>query len=319
MDSDQKLIARKLFRLRVHEAKAAEYQRLFEKVMQYRDRNFVPIRPYGNIGDRKNDGYIPATGTYFQVYAPEDPRGRNPTKAAAKAAEDLAGLVKHWDRTTPIQVFRFVYNDAYRGSTPPLEEALGRIRKEYSIDARALLAKDLEEEVLQLSEDALADVINGPIPRPDLWPSVDFSILREVVNHVLTTKEPLSTTSLLKVPDFEGKIQFNGLTHHVATLLKVGSYQNEAIADYFSTNATFARQQLRDHLAGLYLESRHKISDAVADVQEIGDLVFFDILTSLTPTKLPQAQRASAQEAAIIVMAYYFEACDVFEDPDASS
>ena len=60
-------------------------------------------------------------------------------------------------------------------------------------------------------------------------------------------------------------------------------------------------------------------SDAVADVQEIGDLVFFDILTSLTPTKLPQAQRASAQEAAIIVMAYYFEACDVFEDPDASS
>ena len=179
-----------------------------------------------------------------------DPRGQNPTKAAAKAAEDLAGLVKHWDRTTPIQVFRFVYNDAYRGSTPLLEEALGRIRKEYSIDARALLAKDLEEEVLQLSEDALADVINGPIPRPDLWPSVDFSILREVVNHVLTTKDPLSTTSLLKVPDFEGKIQFNGLTHHVATLLRVGSYQNEAIADYFSTNATFARQQLRESPCG---------------------------------------------------------------------
>ena len=319
MDSDQRLIARKLFRLRVHEAKAAEYQRLFETVMHYRDPNFIPIRPYGNIGDRKNDGYIPATGTYFQVYAPEDPSGQNPTKAATKAADDFAGLIRHWDRATPIQVFRFVYNDAYRGSTPPLEEALARIRKQYSVDALVLLAKDLEDEVLQLSEDSLADVINGPIPKPDLWPSVDFSILREVVTHVLTIKEPLSRTSLLTVPDFEEKITFNGLTRHVATLLTVGSYQHEAIADYFSTNATFARQQLRDHLAALYLASRRKIRATVADVQEHGDLVFFDLLTSLTPSGLPRDQRASAQEAAMVVMAYYFEACDVFEDPDASS
>ena len=287
--------------------------------MQYRDPNFVPIRPYGNIGDRKNDGYIPATGTYFQVYAPEDPSGQNPTKAATKAARDFAGLVKHWNPTTPIRVFRFVYNDAYRGSTPLIEEALGRIRKEYSIDARVFLAKDLEEEVQQLPEDALADVINGPIPRPDLWPSVDFSILREVVTHVLATKEPLSATSLLKVPDFKGNIEFNGLTHNVAALLTVGSYQNEAIADYFSTNATFARQQLRDHLAALYLESRRKIGATAAQAQETGDLVFFDLLTALTPIRLPQARRASAQEAAIVVMAYYFEACDVFEDPDAAS
>ena len=318
MDSDQKLIARKMFRLRVYEAKAAEYQRLFEKVMQYRDRNFVPIRPYGNIGDRKNDGYIPTTGAYFQVYAPENPGGQNPTKAATKAAEDLAGIVKHWNQTTPIQTFRFVYNDGYHGSTPLLEEALGRIRKEYSIDARALLAKDLEEEALQLPEDELADVINGPVPRLELWPSVDFSILREVVNHVLTTKKPISPTSLLRVPNFEGKIQFNGLTKHVATLLTVGSYQNEAIADYFSTNSAFARQRLRDHLAALYMESRHRIGDEVAEVEEVGDLVFFDVLASLSPTELSPAQRASAQEAAMIVMAYYFEACDIFEDPDAS-
>ena len=287
--------------------------------MQYRDRNFVPIQPYGNVGDRKNDGYIPATGTYFQVYAPHDPTGQSPTKAAAKAAQDFAGLVGYWDRTTPIQIFRFVYNDAYRGSTPPLEQALGRIRKEHAIDARVFLAKDLEEEALQLPEDSLADIVNAPIPRPDLWPTVDFGILREVVTHVLTRKEPLSTASLLNVPDFEGKIQFNGLTHHVATMLRVGSYQNEAIADYFSSNATFARQQLRDHLAALYLEARRKISTTVAQVQDIGDLVFFELLTSLTPARLPQAQHTSAQEAAIVVMAYYFEACDVFEDPDASS
>ena len=136
---------------------------------------------------------------------------------------------------------------------------------------------------------------------------------------MLTTKKPISPTSLLGVPDFEGKIQFNGLTQQVATLLRVGSYQNEAIADYFSKNTTFARQQLRDHLAALYLESRNRIGDAVAEDEEVGDLVFFDVLASLSPTELPRAQRVAAQEAAMIVMAYYFEACDIFEAPDASA
>jgi uncharacterized membrane protein len=49
---------------------------------------------------------------------------------------------------------------------------------------------------------------------------------------------------------------------------------------------------------------------------------FFDLLEQVTPPLLPRVlkrERAAAQEAAIVVMAYYFEACDIFEDPNASA
>ena len=101
-------MARKLFRLRVYEAKGAEYQRLFEKVMGYRHADFTPIKPYGKIGDRKNDGYIPSEGRYFQVYAPEDPgKPHTAVNAAQKARKDFDGLLGHWEEKSPICDFRF--------------------------------------------------------------------------------------------------------------------------------------------------------------------------------------------------------------------
>src|SRR5271156_3689532 len=100
--TDRKLMARLVFKLRGHEAKGMVFQRLFEKVMQYRYPNdFVPIKPYGNVGDRKNDGYSPSTGTYFQVFAPEDATSaRSITTAADKLNEDFEGLVGYWNHTT---------------------------------------------------------------------------------------------------------------------------------------------------------------------------------------------------------------------------
>ena len=81
---------------------------------------FIPIEPYGNVGDRKNDGYIPARGEFFQVYA-KNPEGKL-ASAAAKAKADFAGLNKHWQKKCPIKRYRFVFNDGFTGSVAPLEE-----------------------------------------------------------------------------------------------------------------------------------------------------------------------------------------------------
>jgi len=320
MDGVCKLIARKMFRLRVHEAKGTAYQQLLEKVMQYREPTFTPIKPHGNIGDRKNDGYIPATGTYFQVYAPENPdAARTHIAAASKASDDFAGLKEYWDKSTPIQVFRFAYNDAYRGSPPPVEEAMAILRNTHQIDASTFLAKDLEAEAMQLDEDELVDVVHTPIPTSDLLPSIDFSVLREVIHHILGNNASITIASILQAPDFDDKIEFNGLSSGIAHLLNVGSYQSEAITDYFSKNSTYARQQVRDQLADLYTSSRERLNISGIPPEDLGDLVFFDILERITPRiqNTVGDQNSYAQHAAIVVMAYYFEACDIFEGPDA--
>ncbi|MCH8823865.1 MAG: hypothetical protein IH984_10195 [Planctomycetes bacterium] len=319
MDPACKLIARKMFMLCVLRAKGAEYQLLFERVMQYREPKFVPIKPYGKIGDRGNDGYIPSTGIYFQVYAPEEPAApRNVVTAVEKAAEDFNKLLEHWSESAPVQGYRFVYNDRYYGSPQPVEMALATIRNNHDVDASVFLAKDLENEAMELDDDQLFAILEAPIPEANLLASIDFSVLRDVIDYILKTKSPV-TASNLKAPVFEEKIAFNGLTSVVANLLTGGSYQSDAITDYFSKNSTFARQQLRDELASKYMESKTRIKKLTDEDLKAGDLVFFDLLELITPcgAEMTQSQHAVAQEAAIVVMAFYFEACDIFEDPNA--
>jgi hypothetical protein len=317
MDATSKLLARRLFRLRVHEAKGIEFQHLFEKVMQYAHRDFTPIKPHGRVGDRKNDGYIRSSGTYFQVYAPENPTQSAPD-AANKAATDFAALQTHWQGQTPIREFRFVFNDEFRGSPPPLESALAAIRSTHGIQASVLLAKDLEDLAIGLADDQVADLLGLSIPESGPFDDVDFGLLGEVIQHVLQLKIPIRSDGILKAPEFEKKIGFNGLTVPVASLLRVASYQNEAVADYFAKNSTYARQQLRDQLNAIYVEGRSRLLAGHGDTAELGDSVFVDLWKRMTPplAKAPEKQRAAAQEAALIVMAFYFEACDVFESPD---
>jgi hypothetical protein len=320
MDATRKHIARRLLRLRVYQAKGQAYQSLFEKVMQWRDPDFVVIKPHGSIGDRKNDGYCPSTGTYYQVYAPWNPSSRNSeVTAARKAADDFESLREYWQEIHPVKNYRFVFNDEFRGSSPALEKALSRISNLHRVDARAFLTRNLEDEALLLDEDHLMEILNSPVPSVELLDSIDFSTLREVVNHIMTSRKAVTFTGLLNAPDFNEKIAFNGLSPSVATLLTHGSYQEEAVRDYFSRNSRFARQDLRNRLASSYIESRSKFESATLDSRQTADLVFFDLLETITPKNCPSVQKALAQEAAIILLAFYFEACDIFEDPDAAT
>jgi hypothetical protein len=50
------------FWLRIHEKSATEFQSFFEDIMQEAFSDFQKIRPYGNQGDRGNDGYRPDEG-----------------------------------------------------------------------------------------------------------------------------------------------------------------------------------------------------------------------------------------------------------------
>ena len=76
MDANQKMYAHVMFQNKVLQANGNQFEDLFTDVMTRRNSGFTQIRPYGNIGDRKNDGYIKSEGRYFQVYAPMDPASK---------------------------------------------------------------------------------------------------------------------------------------------------------------------------------------------------------------------------------------------------
>ncbi len=84
------------WKLKCFEAQGTEFQQLFERVMQRvlgEAERFVPVRPYGNMGDKKNDGMLLHSGVIFAAYSPDE------FKQAAlvtKIKEDLEGAIDHW-------------------------------------------------------------------------------------------------------------------------------------------------------------------------------------------------------------------------------
>src|SRR5580704_1274230 len=82
------------FRLRFVESTGDSFQDLFSTIMEMRfPADFVRVRPWGNVGDRKNDGYLRSRRQLFQCYAP---REMARAKCLNKISEDFAGALPHW-------------------------------------------------------------------------------------------------------------------------------------------------------------------------------------------------------------------------------
>ena len=70
MKKEDKYIARIQFKLKVLQSKGQTFEDFFVSVMTKADKDFQPVKAYGNIGDQKNDGFNKKTGTYsFTVSA----------------------------------------------------------------------------------------------------------------------------------------------------------------------------------------------------------------------------------------------------------
>ena len=113
------------FKYQCHESSPADFQRLFENIIKRARPEFMQIRPYGNIGDRKCDGLFQAAGTVFQVYSPDELKQ---AELQAKIEEDCDGAVDHWKSS--LKKWVFVYN-ARRGLPPDIPATLEKQKLKY--------------------------------------------------------------------------------------------------------------------------------------------------------------------------------------------
>lgn len=309
MTPEQRYFARIQFKVLVLEADGQRYQDLFVRVMTKRNTGFRTIKPAGrSVGDQGNDGYIANTGCYYQVYAPEKP-DQKAADAASKAKRDFQRIKEKWVKTASINEYYFVFNDKFKGSYPQIEHALAEIKQENNLKvSEPFLAKDLEREFLMLSEDDMMDVLRGPIPRPEHIEDIDYAIFTGILQHIVDDYERSTIFDKLEVPDFYQKIKFNRISSMVESLFNHGSYQRNAIEEYFQRTGEFSRRDVRDRLATVYQESKEQISEYALD--EDGDHIFFTMLNTIA-----QDGKRSIQDAIIALIAFFFETCDVFEEP----
>jgi hypothetical protein len=308
-------LARTLFQLMVYRSDGFAFEQLFGDVLSYSRPDFKKIEPYGKQGDRGNDGYEPKSGRYFQVYAPKNP-GTSKGEAIKKVAEDFEDkLIPHWSAVCVPKEYIFVYNDKYKGSIVGIEKTLAEIKGKHSLDVcDVYLSKSLEQEFIALQEDQIAMIVGG-LPNWESIAALDYTVLGDVIRHIQNSPPGGLAIGQLVAPNFEEKIKFNGLDA-CGSWLRAKQIEAWQVDDFLVNNSEFARQSLRDSLANYYFDSIKAYPDDFdSGGTSLGDLRFGYIFNKIAaPSGNPQLDRLRS-DAALVLMAKYFETCDIFEEP----
>ncbi len=297
MNVQEKTFARKLFQNKILKADGQIFEDIFSAIMYYAEADFQQIKPWGNIGDRKNDGYIKTKGIFYQVYAPEDIR-KSYKNVLSKLKKDFYGLKTQW---SPVNEFYFVVNDKYKGVNADCEKIIKEIKISQNLNnAGFLIAKDIENTLFKLDDDQILS-ITGFIPDPAYIKHLDYSILNEVIGHIM--KLTLNKNGKLRIvlPNWNEKIKLNVLSESVSQLLSNGCFQLHSLDEYLKDNSDFLADSLRDKMNEVYSQEKENKS---------GDELFWAIVNSASP-KAEQMYQTSV----IVIMSKYFETCDIFEEP----
>jgi hypothetical protein len=145
------------FKLRCHECSPTEFQQLFEKIIKKTSRDFMAIRPYGKIGDRKCDGLFFSRGRVFQVYSPDE---LTQADLIAKINADFDGALAYWKKE--MKQWTFVYN-VRRGLPPDIPTILrAKKQKHRSVAIDHMDNEDLWEMMRQIGPQKRAEVLGAP-------------------------------------------------------------------------------------------------------------------------------------------------------------
>ena len=299
MDRLQQLNYEKDFRIAFLESKGDGFQRLFEKLMSKAHPNdFMACRPWGNVGDRKNDGYLPSGRILYQSYAPNE---LTAAEAIKKIDEDFNGAKEHWEKY--FDEWTFVHNAHDGRLGPHIIEALAKLGRD---NPKITMGYCCDEEIIakyrQLDCQDLESWF-GPSLTMEAKFNWGFGDLVAVLTHISIT--PVPTTSEVKDVS-RGKIEANLLSHAVADFLKIGMQKSMLVAQLFNNwkNPTYG-EQIAQAFKSKYMTLRDQIPLLHPD-EIFGRLeTWAGGTANITPTH---------KAAVLAVMAYLFDKCEIFED-----
>lgn len=295
MTTEEITLARIFFENKIRRSDGNAFEDLFTQIMNYAEPDFEQIKPWGNIGDRKNDGFIRSKGIFYQVFAPEDINNKYPV-AISKLEADFTGLISQWN---PVNEFYFVVNDKYKGVHADSNNKIEDIVKNNSLKkGKILTARDLERVVFTLTDEQIFKIVSF-LPNLDKVGNLDFSVVTQVIGYIMKLEvKPLN--GQMKYPDWDQKISFNNLSENTKQFLDTASFNLGALNDYLA-NESFLAEELQKKLIGLYNEIKEYCS---------GDNLFWEMVSKC----MPNNQNAFLSPS-LTIFSKYFESCDIFEEP----
>ncbi len=284
------------FEIEFLRAKGDAFQAFFERLMGLAYKaDFMPCRPWGNQGDRKNDGFLKSEGRLFQVYAPNQ---MDAAKVKAKITEDFAGAREHWGKH--FRTWTFVHN-ATDGLPPHVQKLLLDFEAAHpGIQLQLWCLEELRVVFRALSVEDKATWF-GPALTDATRMKLGFGDLKVVLERIAAFPAP-PTTDVKDVP--AGKIEANALSEAVARLLKEGMVKSPLVADFLNQwhDETFGGR-----LAEAFKTEYRRLRESYSPNE---------IFAELQSWAGGRDRGTPEHELAVLtVIVYYFERCDIFEEP----
>jgi hypothetical protein len=270
------------------------FQDWFVKIAGYAyGPDFEEVKPYGSQGDHKCDGLRRSTGMLFQCYAPDHYEDK---KTIPKITIDFLGAVNHWPGT--LKAWTFVHNDR-NGLSPGVTKCLTDLGAKHPTVALAPWAEpELHTLTLGLELHQLEDLF-GFTPSLPVLDNVGFEQLQPVIN-AIQRRKPDPEAKL--TPPSEDKIEHNKLSDDAADLLRFGRRKEARVQDFINK---IVRPDVAEEIAEAVREQYRSLKGLDLEA----DQIFAHLQRFIGVQGEPPRQAA-----ALAVMCYFFERCDIFED-----
>lgn len=292
MDNFERAFCELQFKTAYLEKKGNEFQDWFATIMEKRfPGDFIRVRPWGKAGDRKNDGYVRSKRWLFQVYAPNDMSAR---EALAKIDEDYNGALPYWKQHFDEWIFM---HNSKQGLGPDVTAKLVELDEAGPPAVVSWGFEELRRVVFELGPAELASLFGAAPGRRDMV-NLGVDSLSPVLDQI-AAMEPNPDPDLRPPP--ADKIDRNMLSENAAILLRAGMSRVDLVRKYFRL-----RPERKDEIA----ESFRRRYDEVRGDGFTPDEVFAHLQRHATGDGVSSPAR---QSAALAVLAFFFEECDIFE------
>lgn len=262
--------------------------------------DFERVRAYGRDGDHKADGRSLSDRAIYQCYAPY---AMDKARLWKKIETDFRGALRHWKGWMKRWVF--VHNDT-RGLPSDVLERLRNLRDQYpEIEIEVWSEAELAYRLFLRLDPAGLVYLFGPAPDSAVATKVGPSQIAEVV-HLLEEvaldfrREPIRPPSV-------DKIDKNGLSEQVRVLLSTGRAKDHVVRRHFQMHPS------PDSGDGIVEGFRSRYRELKA-AGKSPDEIFFGLQQYVGLSGGPDQQ-----VAALAVLSYLFDRCDIFEDPDSEA
>jgi hypothetical protein len=301
MNHTQQMYARLRFRERLDGLSGEAFEDFFHDLMCACHDDFLDVRVYGNLGDQGSDGLSLHSGKLYACYAP---RSINVADLRSKFRGDLASALEK--RPGQFRTFVFVHNTP-RGVHPKVATMLADAQNEHpDLIFEELGRRKLWQKLLPLHRHTVEDLLKCEIPIEEPVYGIGMEDLAPLLARLKERRE--TADALMSLAAVSGqKLEFNGLDGEMFDDLVKGMRYTYLVHEYY---AGLQDTQEHDEVAAGFAIRYRTVRERTSDNEEI----LLNLLEYVLGNRL---QRIRDMWAGWVVVAHFFERCDIYEAPPA--